>query len=172
MADLSIRRARRDDAETVGALWRRLLAEQAALDKRFAATDDALTRWRNDFSFWVRDEEMRVFLAEEEGSAVGYLRAWVQMSPPVFAARREVFIGELFVKGAARQRGVGHGLVEAARVWAESIAVEAICLGVLSGNLGAQAFWRRLGAQPLHETLEIQLSGVAKAERKRARLGF
>ena len=171
----AIRRARREDAQRVGALWLWLLEEHAATEPRFGVADDALERWMNDFAHWVSDEQYRVFVAEQDGDVVGFVTASLWKPPPVYTLTREVYINELFVVPEGRGQGIGRRLVEAIQAWAETLRADRLRLGVLAANAEGRAFWERLHAQPFLLTLTIELEKQATAateSKKKARLGF
>ena len=171
----AIRRARKEDLPQVGTLWLRLLDEHAAMDPRFSVAADALERWSNDFDYQLDDEQSRVFVAEGEGGLVGFVTACLWQPPPIYAVSEEVYINELYVVPEARGQGVGYGLVEAVREWAEEAPVGRMRLGVLAANTEGRAFWERQHARPLSMTLTIDLKpsvAPAKTEKKKARLGF
>lgn len=174
MNEPSIRRARKEDARQVGALWLRLLVEQAALEARFGVADDALERWTNDFPHLVDDEQYRVFVAERDGDLVGFITACLWTPPPIYAGPPEVYMNELYVVPEMRRQGGGRRLVEAVKAWAEALPAERLRLSVLTANAEGRAFWERLHAQPLSVTLTITLETEAapRPKKKKARLGF
>ncbi len=174
MKSAAIRRAREADRQRLGALWLGLLAEQAALDPRFGAADDALERWQNDFPYWLHDDGRRLFVAELAGDLAGFVSAHRWAPPPVYAEADEVYIDELYVTPSARGQGLGGRLVEAVRAWAETLGAERLRVGVLAANAAGRAFWERQQARPFAVTFTIELQDRAAPaqEKKRGRLGF
>ena len=144
------------------------------MDLRLRLADDALERWENDFGHWVVDEASRVLVADQEGVLVGFVTAGLWRPPPIYASIEEVYINELYVTPTARGQGIGRGLVEAVRAWAEAWPVQRLRIGVLAANAGGQAFWRRLEAQPFSVAFTIDLGAPDGPEPapKKARLGF
>lgn len=171
--DITIRRARKEDQEHLGALWVALLQEQAALDVRFGVADDALERWTNDFPYWLHDEGRRFFVAEHGEQIVGFLTAHGWSPSPIYAEALEVYISELYVVPEVRQQHAGADLVAAVRVWAETLGASRLRIGVLAANESGQAFWRQQEAVPFSVTYTIPLD-QRKKERapKPRRLGF
>ena len=169
-----VRRARKEDARQVGALWLRLLEEQAALEARLDAADDASERWMNDFPHLVDDAQYRVFVAERDGDLVGFITACLWTPPPIFAGSQEVYINEIYVASEARRQRVGRRLVEAVKAWAVALPAERLRLSVLAANAEGRAFWERLHAQPLSVTFTVALEVEAapQKEKKKAKLGF
>ena len=143
-----MRRARLKDAREAGRLWLRLLESQGALDPARAPGEDALERWLNDFSYWVRNDQSRVFVAEEKGRLAGFLKAHVRSVAPIYAPRMEVYLEAIYVVGEARRRGTGRKLVQALAAWAAGMGGLSIRLQVEARNDGGRAFWRSVGAMP------------------------
>jgi GNAT superfamily N-acetyltransferase len=92
----------------------------------------------------------RIFLAEEDGRAIG----WAVMSVeehPVFvveAERRYAYIAELFVDEAKRGLGVGRALIAACEDEARRAGLRQIKIGVLTANRRAAEIYRRTGYGP------------------------
>ena len=170
----TLRQARRDDRDALGALWVALLEEQAALDVRFALAEDALERWRNDFPGWLHDERRRLTVAEAEGELVGFIAAQRWTPPPVYAEAREVFIDEVYVRPEMRGQGVGTRLVEDTKAWAATLDADRLRLRMLEANEAGRRFWQRQGAEPLVTTLTIERKREPPeaVHEKKAKLGF
>lgn len=157
MAAITVRRAAPADKEAVLTLWLALLDDQAALEERFGVAEDAAERWRNDYPEWLRDETRRLFVAERKGRVIGFLSAERWTPRPIYAATNEVYIHELYVREEARHRGAGRQLVDEVKAWAETLGAERLRLGVLMANENGRAFWKKIGAKPLSQTLTIAL---------------
>jgi GNAT superfamily N-acetyltransferase len=100
-------------------------------------------------------------VAELDGAVVGY--AFFSAGYNTDLAARSVFLHDLFVRPAARGRGVGRALmaaVAAATLRAGCVSLE---WGVHTANAGALEFYRRLGAV----AAEVRIMGVS-GERLRA----
>ncbi|WP_028566996.1 GNAT family N-acetyltransferase [Salisaeta longa] len=172
-----VRRAATDDLARLEALWLALQREQAAQDERLTLSEDAAERWRNDAPYWLSDETQRLFVAEDEGTVVGFVSARRTGPPPIYAAVDEVFIDELYVVPAVRSQGIGRQLVAAVTHWATHQGVARVRLQVLQANGAGQAFWKAQGATPYAQTftlpLETRASGDAEDARKgSAKIGF
>jgi len=170
----SIRRACKEDQDQVGALWLRLLTEHAVLDPRVAVADDALVRWSNDFPYAVAREQARIFVADQEGTLVGFISARLWTPLPIYAETTEGYIDELYVVPEARRQGVGARLVQAVKAWAAAVPAGQLRVGVLAANADGLAFWERMQAHPLAVTLtlEVAASDPAREVTHKTRLGF
>ncbi len=105
----------------------------------------------------ARDESV-VFLAEEDGTAVGFTQLY-----PIFSStrcRRLWLLNDLFVSPAARQQGTGRALLEAARAFAVETGAVGLELMTARTNSTAQRLYESLGWQLDEVYLHYEL-GVA-----------
>jgi ribosomal protein S18 acetylase RimI-like enzyme len=85
----------------------------------------------------------QVWLAELDGEPAGHLVLTFCYSMEY--GGRSAFVDDLFVRPAARQRGVGRALVERARAICEALGIRAMHLEVARENAPAQALYRAVG---------------------------
>jgi ribosomal protein S18 acetylase RimI-like enzyme len=74
---------------------------------------------------------------------------------------RSAFVDDLFVRPAARQRGVGRALVERARAICEALGIRAMHLEVARENAPAQALYRAVGFESTDR--QLLTLGIAAA---------
>jgi len=105
-------------------------------------------------------------VAELAGAVVGYAAFFETYS--TFRALPSIYLEDLFVDARVRGRGVGTALVRA-------VGAEAVARGcgrfewtVLDWNVGAQRFYRALGARVLNEWRLCRVDGEALAAFARA----
>lgn len=97
-------------------------------------------RWRaGAIVALIRDPESEVLVARREGRLVGFAAMKFRF------ARRDAHLMLLAVDPACRHRGLGRELHEWLRVLARRGGVETVELEVRADNLGAHAFYTRLG---------------------------
>ncbi len=157
MSAVTVRRARRTDADAAVALWAQLQAEHRALDARHRSSASAEERWRNDFRVWIERDEHRVFVAERGAEVVGLVTAHPFWPAPVYEQELEVYVTELIVRADHRGRGVGTALLGAVRRWARRQGATQLRAGVLSRNTRGRAFWAREGAEDLFTTVTLDV---------------
>jgi N-acetylglutamate synthase-like GNAT family acetyltransferase len=87
-----------------------------------------------------------LFLAEEDGAALGFVTAWLD--------DRVARIGDLSVTEAGRRHGTGRALVEAV---IENLRARGATHVLLNANLGAVAFYERLGFREESRNLVLAL---------------
>jgi GNAT superfamily N-acetyltransferase len=152
-ADLAIRFGRADDTAAILALIREL-AEYERLLAEVTADETALRATL----FGVRPSA-EVLIAELEGGIVGFALFFESYS--TFLAKPGMYLEDLFVRPAARGRGVGAALMSACARIAVQRNYGRFEWSVLDWNEPAIGFYRRLGARPMDEWTIFRLTGDA-----------
>jgi GNAT superfamily N-acetyltransferase len=105
---------------------------------------------------------VHALIAELDGAAVGFAVYVFNFS--TWTGRHGVYLEDLFVRDAARGRGVGKALL----IRLAQIAVAKNCArvewAVLDWNAPAIGFYRSLGAQPMNDWTVYRVEGEALAE--------
>jgi GNAT superfamily N-acetyltransferase len=98
----------------------------------------------------VEKKRGRVFLAEEDGRAVGWAVFVVEQNAifVVEAERTFGYVSELFVAEEARSRGIGRALIEACETHARALGLGLILIGVLAKNERTARIYARAGYAP------------------------
>jgi len=102
----------------------------------------------------------RVFVAEADGSMVGFVCVWGRVPPqeiddePADAA----YVSDLVVLPVWRGRGIGRALLARAEAHARSQGVGSLGIGVIASNREALHLYERLGFAPVHVELAKRLS--------------
>jgi ribosomal protein S18 acetylase RimI-like enzyme len=135
MTEFHVRRATQDDADCLAPLFDAY--------RRFyeRPSDHGLAR---DFlKHRLSRNESVVFVAESAGELLGFVQLYPSFDSveagPVW------ILHDLFVNPAARQRGVGRALMEAARRLAAQTGAAGLSLATASDNLVAQRLYESLG---------------------------
>ncbi len=89
-------------------------------------------------------------VAELDGQVVGHIFVWFETAGVYIREelRRHAHVADLFVREAARGHGIGTAMLAEAERLARVAGVKRITIGVLVGNDGAQALYRREGYRP------------------------
>jgi GNAT superfamily N-acetyltransferase len=149
MAETSIRLAVPGDEDSLAELNSHVQAlHVAARPDFFKPTEsEALRGW---FAERLSEPSTRVWLAERDGMAIGYLLAIFRESPEsVFCfARRWCEVDQVSVAPEHRRQGVAQRLVEAALAAARADAVTQVELASWCFNSVAQTSFRELGFRP------------------------
>jgi ribosomal protein S18 acetylase RimI-like enzyme len=134
-AAVTIRRATPADADDVAAM----VAEIAAHEDQSAHVHVDVDQWR---SLLARPEVV-VLLADRDGGPVGYVSAVRQLH--LWTGGDVLNLDDLYVRPGHRDAGVGRRLMSALAGLAEPDEL-LIRWGMEVDNVGAQRFYRRLGA--------------------------
>jgi GNAT superfamily N-acetyltransferase len=149
----NIRRAGPGDAETLAAIGAETFAETFGhlyppRDlAHFLAEQHGPARARADLS----DPRKAVWLAEADGSVIGYA-----LAGPCDLPHTEVAVGDgelkrIYLRGAAQKGGLGGRLFETAQAWLLEAGARMVWIGVWSENYGAQRFYARRGFRKVGE---------------------
>ena len=137
---MTIRHATDEDKETLRRLWELFTSEGEA-------PPWADTSWEaNEAEFDRALAANALFLAEENGGAIGFVSSWLE--------DHVAWIGDLFVTSAARRSGTGHALVETVIENARARGATHLRLGA---NLQALAFYEKLGFREESRNLVLEL---------------
>ena len=151
--NVSIRFGERADVPLIAELIRGL-ARYERLEHEVTLTEARLDR-----TLFGARRYAEVLIAEDEGEAVGFALFFHNYS--TFLAKAGVYLEDLYVREAARGKGVGKALL--ARLAA--LAVERECgrleWAVLDWNKDAIRFYERLGARPNADWTVYRLTGDA-----------
>jgi GNAT superfamily N-acetyltransferase len=98
----------------------------------------------------VRETGGHALVAELDGRVVGHMFLWFETDPVFVRAplRRHAYVADLFVRAEHRGTGIGTALLAEAERLARAAGMPRIKLGVLAGNDGAEALYRRVGFRP------------------------
>ena len=141
----TIRRAQQSDLDQLVTLWQELAELHADLMPEFALVPSGDKSVRAHLAELLRDDNERVFVAEENGALIGFINGAVRENPPVFAERYIGYIADAIVTVRSRRRGVGEQLVSTINAWFRERGIRIIHLTAATGNPIAQAFWRKMG---------------------------
>jgi ribosomal protein S18 acetylase RimI-like enzyme len=101
------------------------------------------------FAEMLADLMVTIFIAEEDGNAIGYILCKLMDRPenPFTFATRYLLVDQISVRPAARGQGVGAALMGRAEVLAQELGVQRIQLDSWDFNVEAHRFFERLGFQ-------------------------
>jgi len=148
---IQIRKAEVNDAPLI-LEFIQSLAEYERLRDSCVATEEKLKA-----TLFSENPAAEVIIASDGGKPMGFALFFHNYS--TFLAQRGIYLEDLFVKPAARGKGVGFALLSALA----RIAVERDCgrleWAVLDWNQLAIDFYKRIGAVPLDEWTTFRMSG-------------
>jgi len=142
-----VRRAQPGDLAALGRLGAALLHTHFAFDRnRFKAPgEDPEGGYAWFLGSQLGDPDVAVFVAERNGSVVGYVYAGLE--PESWKELRDAagFIHDVVVDETGRRLGVASQLVEAAVAWMRERGAPRVMLWTAEQNEGAQRLFEKLG---------------------------
>ncbi len=156
-----IRRARPEDYEGLCALMQEVNDLHCQHQPQIFQTPAGAIWEKETVLNRLQNDQVAVFVAEAEGRLAGFVYVLVRESQPipVLAPRRYAVVDSLSVSAAARRRGVGRRLMEAAHAWAEAQGVASVELSVYEFNESAQALYHDLGYTTVSRKMSKPLGG-------------
>ena len=99
------------------------------------------------FEAMLADPAVRIFIAEDEGKAVGCIVCKLMERPdnPFTYAARTLLVDQISVRPEARGKGVGRELMNRAEMLGRALNAARIDLNSWDFNLDAHAFFERMG---------------------------
>jgi ribosomal protein S18 acetylase RimI-like enzyme len=144
---VTIRRATESDAAALGRLGGLLLRAHHEFDRRrfMAPGDDPEPGYASFLRGQMQEEDVAIFVAEQDGVVVGYVYAGLE--PRSWKELREAcgFIHDVIVDATGRRIGVATALVEAAAAWLKALGAPRVVLWTAQPNEAAQRLFERLG---------------------------
>ena len=160
MSDVLVSVAGADRIADLAELWESLGDHHSTLDD-VPAVRAAADRWerrQRQYREWLADGSGRLFIAERDGRALGYLMLTIGDGPATWeVGDRVAEIETMAVLPGERAGGVGTALIEAALAAAEAAGLATIAVGVVHSNAAAIRFYERAGFRPFYvELLRFQ----------------
>jgi ribosomal protein S18 acetylase RimI-like enzyme len=147
---MTIRRATRDDLATLEELWREFEAEVPEPPHREAQAEAELA----ELPGYLEDAALAL-IAELDGAPAGYALAKLE-------ARRICYLSDLYVRPAARRRGLARALMASVAAWGSECGADVMTLEVLSTNTGARTMYDRIGFTEEMATLVAPLDRLSE----------
>lgn len=97
---------------------------------------------------------------DQTGERLGLLG--IRQDEDYFSGHPRAYVELLAVVEAATGRGIGRALMDFAEKWARDRHCHEVALDAFSGNVGALAFYERIGFQPDHVRLSKSLLPITE----------
>ncbi|MDQ1078313.1 GNAT family N-acetyltransferase [Pseudoroseomonas cervicalis] len=103
----------------------------------------------------IADSQGHAVVAEADGAVVGHLFLTFGQHLPFVAEREHGYVADLFVRESHRGHGIGRALLAEAERLTKARGLKRLLIGVLAGNDGAEATYKRFGfAHYAHEMIK------------------
>jgi len=153
---LTIRSARPDDAALILEFIRELADYERMLDE-VSADETAI----HDTLF-TTPPSAQVFIAEWDNKPVGFALFHGMYS--TFMGKPGIYLEDLYVRPAARGRGIGTALLRRLARYALDTGCGRLDWSCLDWNEPSLAFYRKIGARELTEWVRLRVDGDALTE--------
>jgi len=104
-----------------------------------------------------KQKDNAVFVAEKDGTAVGYIVGKIKPVPGWFRGGAYCYIECLYVDEAARGNGVSVKLFEALKNWMKEKGLKTFMLRVFSGNQNAIEIYKKWGFKPYMDQMYMEM---------------
>ena len=159
---MQIRKATSADAEAITQVFMDSAEHHATLNPQrcyVPASESIIDRYRNGHQHPVPGPDSITFVAEENGSILGFLDARIEEPyDPMIRPIKYCFVSDIAVSAAHRSRGIGEKLMHAAERWARERGAGYVLLEYGQNNSRAAALYERLGYSPTSITMLKWLS--------------
>ncbi|QBD75779.1 GNAT family N-acetyltransferase [Ktedonosporobacter rubrisoli] len=149
--DNLLRTARPDEYEAICTLYAELVAVHTqALPQFFQPSEIAVRPFSEEtFHKILASQQDTIFVAEQQGLLVGFVRCYVHTTPVIHfvVQRRFVYVEDIVVSKAVQHQGVGRALMERVQAWARELEISEIELDVWEFPTSARSFYEQLGYQ-------------------------
>ena len=143
--EIVVRAATLHDLDVVVELRLALLREEPDHPIYGRLKTDVAKRARDLFARQLRSIEETVYLAAMQGEIVGILRVTEAAGSPLLDPGRYAYVSSVYVRPAARKRGVMRALLAAAERWARLRGLDQMRLHNVAGSANAEGAWGALG---------------------------
>ena len=141
---MDIRAFSKNDVSVVADLMRRMADFHHALNSEYR-TGEEYRNLEEEIEGWLSEPDILVFLAEENGKAVGYIRISVEPAPAYLDEKKIGIVDDVFILESSRRQGVAKLLYAKAEEWFFKKGVHSIELNVDCKNEKAVEFWKKHG---------------------------
>jgi len=146
---IEIRKALKEDIESIVPLWIKLMDMHKAYDTWFKPATNGAEFYGAELQKWIDSPDHRVMVAISNKVVIAYVTGWVSPMPPVFEKKIRGYINDVWVEDAYKSKGVGKDLVDAMRIFFKERNADMISINAALGNTRGVKFWQEQGFGPV-----------------------
>lgn len=153
---MEIRLAAFNDIDQICALYDEFFAYNASLQPKYYKAGKEGGEYPKSV---ITNEDSDIFVAVENGIACGLIHVKQAQTPPFSAIAQHKYaeIIDFIVTAPCRRKGIGSGLMDAAKQWGRARNLDYIELFVLSDARGEFLFYEREGFVTVSHTMRRAL---------------
>ncbi|MBI5028917.1 MAG: GNAT family N-acetyltransferase [Chloroflexi bacterium] len=142
---IQIRRAQQADVMQLMPLWKELAEFHANLVPEFALAPGREKSVSEHLVELIDKETHRIFVADDDGTLIGFASGMVREMPQQFSVYRIGYIEDVVVTARSRRCGVGKRLTNALIDWFRESGIHIVHMSAAKGNPVSQTFWHKMG---------------------------
>lgn len=154
---VTVRRATYRDLDAIVTLRVELLREYHEHPVYGNLRPDAEVRARPLFAAQLESPVEAMFLAEENGVAIGVLRCVESAASPLLFPERYCYVSSAYVRPECRRKGVLHDLFEHAVIWARERGLTQMRLHNVGTRDESASTWDALGFEVVEQVRLLRL---------------
>lgn len=143
-----VRKARAEDIRRIAEVWLNMMHEHEHFEKRLRLTENAAEHYEMYLLFHVKNPESLMLVVEYNKQIVGYCLAYKCQNLPMFLPEEYVFISDIALLEAHKNKGLGSHLVDKMMEHYKKDGLSSVHLQVYYKNEKGKRFWRRKGFSP------------------------
>lgn len=154
-----IRRANSEELAAVASLQQEFIKEHAELydQKFYSMAGEAEKEWLSWAMKKMASDELDIFVADSEGSVVGYVSGWVEKRPPIYKLRDTGFLSNIYVTPEHRRKGIASRLNAALLQRFKERGLSHVELSVDSRAEETVSAWIKMGYKEVGKRMRIKL---------------
>ena len=147
------------DVDKMVGIWSRTYRTdgKVALSEDATLSEDAEHVYAKYLRESISSKDHHLFVARHEDDIVGYIFGAVRHHPDIIRDTRYGYIIDVVINREARKRGAGRELCSKLLGLFRQKGITEVQLQARRGNIGGEAFWRKLGFRVVRTTMSQQI---------------
>ncbi len=158
MPEITVRKARIEDAEKVAELALKLVKSHVGFDRLLYSLDaKAKKYYLGYFKKNLKKRNSLLAVAESNKKLVGYALAGIEKRPPIYKTKKQCMLFDLFVEKCFRGKGVSRQLFQKVLEFANARKVKALQLKTDEKNSQAIKVYKKFGFKERSKTMSMKV---------------
>ncbi|MDP2695744.1 MAG: GNAT family N-acetyltransferase [bacterium] len=152
----NIRNASEKDIGQLVGLMKSMIDYHHELDAYYKPADKYVGL-EDEVAAWLKNQDINILIAEDDGVLTGYLRVGVEEGPLYTEAKKIGVVHDIFVQSGHRQKGIAKELFQESLKWFAVKKVKNIELDVSIKNDNAIQLWDGLGFKDYKRRMRLDI---------------